>query len=86
MGLDRDTRECQNTEKHDECKTRFHLETLRHKCGCLPLSLNLCEEVLGLNKSKRLFKFFTQDALCMTDREIGCSKINTTQNPTTCLR
>ena len=34
LGLDRDTRECQNTEKNDECKTRFHLETLRQKCGC----------------------------------------------------
>ena len=47
LGLDIDTRKCQNIETYDNCKTRLHLENLRQKCGCLPLSLKLSEEVKG---------------------------------------
>ena len=45
MGLDRETRKCQNVEAYDECRTRLHEECLRQKCGCLPLSLRLSEKV-----------------------------------------
>ena len=45
MGLDRATRNCQETESYDDCKTWIHVENLRHECGCLPLSLRLSEKV-----------------------------------------
>ena len=45
MGLDKDTRKCQNIETINECKTRIHIDKLRLKCGCLPLSLKLSEKV-----------------------------------------
>ena len=52
LGLDRDTRNCQNTETNEKCKTRVHLENLKQKCGCLPLSLRLSMEVKGYIKIK----------------------------------
>ena len=45
MGLDRETRKCQNIETYDDCKTRHHVEHLRHECGCVPLSLRLTGKV-----------------------------------------
>ena len=45
LGLDKDTRNCQNIETFDSCKTKHHLEHLRQKCGCMPLSLGLSQEV-----------------------------------------
>ena len=45
MGLHQDTRECQNIETYDNCKTRLYIEQLRQECGCLPLSLRLSEKV-----------------------------------------
>ena len=51
MGLDKDTRKCQNIETYDECKTRLNIEHLRKECGCLPLSLRLSEEVILIYKS-----------------------------------
>ena len=47
LGLDRDTRKCQNIESYNDCKSRIHLENLRQDCGCLPLSLKLSEKVNG---------------------------------------
>ena len=45
MGLERETRKCQNIETFDDCKTRLYVEQLRQKCGCLPLSLRLSDKV-----------------------------------------
>ena len=45
MGLDKDTRHCQNIETYDDCKTRIYIEHMRKECGCLPLSLRLSREV-----------------------------------------
>ena len=45
MGLDKDTRNCQNIEAYEDCKTRHHVENLKQKCGCLPLSLKKLEKV-----------------------------------------
>ena len=44
LGLDSDTRNCQNIETYNECKSG-HLKKLRKECGCLPLPLRLSEEV-----------------------------------------
>ena len=45
MGLDRDSRKCQNIETYPDCKTRLYVEHLRKECGCLPLSLKLTGKV-----------------------------------------
>ena len=45
MGLDYEKRKCQETKAYDKCKTSLHVEMLRQKCGCLPLSLRLSEQV-----------------------------------------
>ena len=45
LGLDRDTRNCQNTETYNDCKTRLFVENLRSECGCLPLSLKVSDQV-----------------------------------------
>ena len=39
LGLNQDSRQCQNIETYDNCNTRHYLEKLRQECGCLPLSL-----------------------------------------------
>ena len=56
MGLEKDTRKCQNIETYDDCKTRLYIEHLRQECGCLPLSLRLSGEV----KYKISSKFFLE--------------------------
>ena len=45
MGLDRETKNCQDVEAYDECKTKSYVENLRQECGCLPLALRLSEKV-----------------------------------------
>ena len=58
MGLHRDTRKCQNIEEYDQCRTRLYLENLRQKCGCIPLSIKLSEEVNAKNQTKKYLIFF----------------------------
>ena len=45
MGLDRNTKNCQNIETYDDCRTRLHIDNMRQKCGCLPLSIRFSGEV-----------------------------------------
>ena len=49
MGLDEATRNCQEIETYDDCKTWLHVDNLRKKCGCLPLSLKLSDKVTSIN-------------------------------------
>ena len=39
LGMDMDTRKCQNDEPIENCTTRQYMETVSHLCGCLPLSI-----------------------------------------------
>ena len=36
LGLDQETRECQNEEPFYNCTTRTYLENVLRECGCLP--------------------------------------------------
>ena len=76
MGLEKDTRKCQNIETYDDCKTRLHVEHLRQECGCLPLSLRLSEKVKfnNLIQISLTFKMLLQDTLCMTKEEVECGQ------------
>ena len=81
MGLDKDTRHCQNIETYDDCKTRLYIEHLRQECGCLPLSLRLIGEVRYKNIiCINFLNVYEQDALCMTNQEIECSQTISTLN------
>ena len=50
MGLDKNTRKCQNFETYNGCKTQLYIDSMIEKCGCLPLSLKLSEKVKNGNK------------------------------------
>ena len=41
LGLDQEVRECQNKEALFNCTTRFYLDEILQKCGCLPLNIKL---------------------------------------------
>ena len=90
LGLNRVTRNCQNLETFDDCKTRLHIETIREKWKCLPLSIHLSDmvnfQIKLCKRQKSLFEFCKQDALCTTNEEISCSKTITEANSTICMR
>ena len=39
LGLDEESRGCQNTEPLHNCTTRQYKDTILQQCGCLPLSI-----------------------------------------------
>ena len=45
LGLDIEDRGCQNEEAVEECTTRQYIETLLHKCTCLPLKIAIRRNV-----------------------------------------
>ena len=45
LGLDQDIRDCQNEEPYHNCTTRLYMNSILKKCRCLPLHLNLLNEV-----------------------------------------
>ena len=62
MGLDRKSRNCQSIETYYDCITRYYVDNMMQKCGCLPLShiksdQVSCIQIKGVNgsaKSKKL--------------------------------
>ena len=46
LGMDQSVRGCQNEEHYDECTTRHYIENMQKKCGCLPLSIALSDQVI----------------------------------------
>ena len=45
LGLDVNSRKCQNIETYNDCKTRLYIKNMKEVCGCLPLSHIMSEEV-----------------------------------------
>ena len=45
LGLDEDTRDCQNKEPFFNCTTREYLDTILGKCGCLPMKIGETNKV-----------------------------------------
>ena len=39
LGLDVNTRKCQNEEPFESCTTRQYLENIREQCNCVPFPL-----------------------------------------------
>ena len=71
MGLNRDTRKCQNVETYDNCNTRLLLENLRKECGCLPLSLILSKKVKECKATifSRFYMYVTMIGFFMHDEQ-----------------
>ena len=40
LGLEEETRKCQNQESFEECTTRGYLEMIQKDCNCVPYGLN----------------------------------------------
>ena len=54
LGLNEKTRNCQNIETYNDCKTRLYVENLRKECGCLPLTLESSQKVpMNIYKNKK---------------------------------
>ena len=45
LGLDQNTKKCQNVEPYDECTTRQLSNQIKGKCGCIPLSIGVPDKV-----------------------------------------
>ena len=45
LGLDQDSKECQNEEPYFNCTTRHYLTSVQKICGCLPASLGFSDKV-----------------------------------------
>ena len=45
LGLDINSRKCQNVGTYNDCKTKLYIEKMMYECGCLPLSHILSEKV-----------------------------------------
>ena len=39
LGLNVDVTHCQNIETLEECETRSYVDTIKHKCNCLPFNI-----------------------------------------------
>ena len=46
LGMDMDTRKCQNEEPMENCITRNFIESVFQQCGCLPLSIATSNNVI----------------------------------------
>ena len=50
LTLDDEIRGCRiSEESHDDCTTRVYIDNMRQKCGCLPFSIAIQEEVRVTN-------------------------------------
>ena len=45
LGLDANTKGCQNEEPLHNCTTRQYIDTIIGKCGCLPVNLRTSNKV-----------------------------------------
>ena len=45
LGLDKDTRKCQNEEPILNCTSRHYTESILKKCGCIPANMRLSNKV-----------------------------------------
>lgn len=70
LGLEQAVRGCQNEEHYDECTTRQYIENMRRKCGCLPLSISVSEQVIFFFSSFQILYTSTFDILITFDA--GC--------------
>ena len=41
LGLSKEERGCQDEESYANCTTKHYTETLKKRCGCLPLSISI---------------------------------------------
>ena len=92
LGMDQSVRGCQNEEHYDECTTRQYINNMREKCGCLPLSIALSDQVIFFRYHiyiNHILSIFPQmqDHVCKTTNELQCSSIkNMSINNAPCLK
>ena len=45
LGLNENTRGCQEKRNHEKCVSKDYVNKIMKKCGCVPISLSLHEQV-----------------------------------------
>ena len=68
LGMDQSVRGCQNEEHYDECITRQYIENMRGKCGCLPLSIALSDQVASF-LHQIMFPSYSNSGPCLQDNK-----------------
>ena len=68
LRMDQSVRGCQNQEHYDECTTRQYIENMREKCGCLPLSIALSDQVASL-LYQIIFQSYSNAGPCLQDNK-----------------
>ena len=59
LGLEEETRKCQNQESFEECTTREYLEMFKQLCNCIPYGLSmLTAQNQGWEKFIKLYSYF----------------------------
>ena len=88
LGLDVNSRKCQNVRTFNDCKTMLYIEKMRYECGCLPLSHILSEKVYNKFQNCRFLNMipYKKDHLCTTKEEIECRQTLKPVNSTSCMR
>ena len=66
LGMDQSVRGCQNEEHYDECTTRHYIENMRGKCGCLPLSIALFDQV-NFFRYQSIYQSYSNAGSCLQD-------------------
>ena len=85
LGLSKEERGCQDEESYANCTTKHYTETLKKRCGCLPLSISINKGVfqkLSNSKSKNNF----QDSICSKPAQIECIEKISYIDDSNCLR
>ena len=86
LGLNVESRKCQNIETLNDCKTRLYIENMKQTCGCLPVSHIMSEKVHYKSTYVDYIGILDKDILCSKKEEITCSKTLEAPNTTSCLR
>ena len=82
IGLNTETRNCQNFETYDECKTNIYIENMKRLCGCLPLSLRLSVKVKQFLIDQFSFKYWNRMSYAFQTKKQSVAKIlNQTSHP-----
>ena len=55
LGLDQDTRKCQNYEPFYNCTTRQYISTILDQCGCLPHNMVNATKISKVYTSKNFY-------------------------------
>ena len=73
LGIDENIRGCQDKVLYDECIQNSYEEKIKNLCGCLPLPLNVNQNVVNIHHYPfDVLPFLLQDEVCEKSVEANC--------------